>query len=91
MQLEFDPSTNERKAPKVFVVVNVDNARILLSNLLSSEIKKDDVPLSARQHFLSALYEVWCMERRDLAKFGEEEQSLLNLAIENHELLEGTP
>ena len=87
----MNPSTNERKAPNVFVTISVDNARALLNNLLSSEIKKDDVPLSARQHFLSALYEAWRLDGRDLAEFGAEERLLLDEAIENHELLEGNP
>jgi len=73
------------------VTISVDNARALLNNLLASDIKKDDAPLSARQHFLSALYEVWFMERRDLAEFGTEERVLLDEAIENHRLLEGNP
>ena len=73
------------------MTISVDNARALLNNLLSSEIKKDDVPISARQHFLSALHEAWCLDGRDLAEFGTEERVLLDEAIENHRLLEGKP
>jgi hypothetical protein len=54
----------------------------LLGDILYSEIKRRDAPMSARGHLLSAVYAAWVLDGRGLSQFGPEERQLLEDAKE---------
>ena len=61
--------------------------RRLLGNLLYYLIKKEDSPMSAHQHLMSAIHTAWCLDGRSLSAFNEEEQEVLREAKETLRIL----
>ena len=63
------------------------HSEIVLQNLLSYLVKKEDCPMSASTHFNTAIYVLFKLCERDLDSYPEDAKVFLKEAIEELNLL----